>query len=46
MKFEYKNPIKIYFGNDVFEKIPDLCERKKVLLVYGGGSIKKTGVYD
>ena len=46
MKFEYKNPIKFYFGNDVFEKIPDLCEGKKVLLVYGGGSIKKTGVYD
>lgn len=46
MKFEYQNPIKFYFGNDVFEKIPDLCKGKKVLLVYGGGSIKKIGVYD
>lgn len=46
MKFEYQNPIKFYFGNDVFKKIPDLCKGKKVLLVYGGGSIKKIGVYD
>lgn len=46
MKFEYHNPIKFHFGTDVFEQIPRLCEGKKVMLVYGGGSIKKTGVYD
>ncbi len=46
MKFEYHNPIKFYFGSDVFEKIPELCKGKKVLLVYGGGSVKKTGVYN
>lgn len=45
MKFDYYNPIKFSFGTDVFGKIPKLCEGKKVLLVYGGGSIKKTGVY-
>lgn len=46
MKFEYHNPVKFRFGTDVFEEIPKLCEGHKVLLVYGGGSIKKTGVYD
>lgn len=46
MKFEYHNPIKFYFGTDVFDKIPQICEGHKVLLVYGGGSIKKTGVYN
>ncbi len=46
MKFQYHNPIKFSFGNDVFDEIPELCQGKKVLLVYGGGSIKTTGVYD
>lgn len=46
MKFDYYNPIKFSFGTDVFEQIPKLCESKKVMLVYGGGSIKRTGVYD
>lgn len=46
MQFEYHNPIKFHFGTDVFEQIPRLCEGKKVMLVYGGGSIKTIGVYD
>ena len=46
MKFEYHNPIKFRFGMEVFDQIPKLCEGRKVLLVYGGGSIKSTGVYD
>lgn len=46
MKFEYHNPIKFYFGTDVFEKIPQLCDGRKVMLVYGGGSIKETGIYE
>lgn len=46
MKFEYHNPIKFHFGTDVFEKIPQLCDGRKVMLVYGGGSIKETGIYE
>ncbi len=46
MQFEYHNPIKFQFGTEVFEQIPKLCAGKKVLLVYGGGSIKTTGVYE
>lgn len=46
MQFEYHNPIKFQFGTEVFQQIPQLCAGKKVLLVYGGGSIKTTGVYE
>jgi NADP-dependent alcohol dehydrogenase len=45
--FVYKNPVKIIFGkgriSQVAEEVP---QNAKVLLTYGGGSIKKTGVYD
>ncbi len=45
--FEYKNPVKIIFGRESIAKIADELPRNaKVLLTYGGGSIKKTGVYD
>ncbi len=46
--FEYYNPTKLYFGPDALEglhhELPKYGER--VLLVYGGGSIKKSGLYD
>ncbi len=45
MKFQYHNPIKFYFGTDVFEQIPTLCAGRRVMLVYGGGSVKENGVY-
>ncbi len=45
--FEYKNPVKIIFGKDTIPKVADeLPKNAKILLTYGGGSIKKTGVYD
>ena len=45
--FEYKNPVKIIFGKGSIPKVADeVSENSKVLLIYGGGSIKKTGVYD
>lgn len=46
--FIYDIPTKLYFGRDQIEKLPDLINRfgKKVLLTYGGGSIKKIGLYD
>jgi NADP-dependent alcohol dehydrogenase len=45
--FEFKNPVKILFGKG---QIKCLCNEvpkdQKVLLVYGGGSIFKNGVYN
>lgn len=46
--FTYKNPTKLIFGKNQLEslktEIPPFGD--KVLLVYGGGSIKKNGLYD
>lgn len=45
--FEYKNPVKIIFGKRTIPKVADeIPKNSKILLIYGGGSIKKTGVYD
>jgi len=46
--FIYSNPTKLYFGNDSLKYLNTELPRygKKVLLVYGGGSIKKIGLYD
>ncbi|ARI76715.1 iron-containing alcohol dehydrogenase [Halobacillus mangrovi] len=46
--FTYYNPTKLIFGKDQVTQLPDQLPAgtKKVLLVYGGGSIKKNGVYD
>jgi len=45
--FEYKNPVKIIFGKETILKVADeIPENARVLMTYGGGSIKKTGVYD
>lgn len=45
--FEYKNPVKIIFGKDTISEIAnEVPKNAKILLTYGGGSIKKNGVYD
>lgn len=45
--FEFKNPTKILFGKDQIAKLTEeIPENAKVLLLYGGGSIKKNGVYE
>ena len=47
--FTYSYPVKVYFGKDTTETALT-TELKKygknVLLAYGGGSVKKNGVYD
>lgn len=46
--FIYDIPTKVYFGQGYLSELPKelkLCGNK-VLLTYGGGSIKKTGLYD
>lgn len=46
--FEYNIPTKVAFGRGQIKKLPGyvLEYGKKVLLVYGGGSIKRIGIYD
>ena len=45
--FEFKNPTKIIFGKDTIDKLnQEIPEDAKVLMLYGGGSIKKNGIYD
>jgi NADP-dependent alcohol dehydrogenase len=45
--FEYYNPVRVVFGKRTISKIADLIGRdKKIMLLYGGGSIKKNGVYN
>lgn len=45
--FEFKNPTKILFGKGQIEKLSqEIPQDAKILLLYGGGSIKKNGVYD
>jgi alcohol dehydrogenase YqhD (iron-dependent ADH family) len=46
--FTYWNPTKLIFGKNQLEQLKNEVPQygKKVLLVYGGGSIKKNGLYD
>ncbi|MCH6269393.1 iron-containing alcohol dehydrogenase [Neobacillus citreus] len=46
--FIFQNPTKLIFGKDQLQQLKVEVPRygKKVLLVYGGGSIKRTGLYD
>lgn len=47
MNFSYVNPTKIFFGQKQIAAIKEaIPSDQKVLVVYGGGSIKKNGVYD
>ncbi|HSJ68211.1 MAG TPA: iron-containing alcohol dehydrogenase [Anditalea sp.] len=45
--FQFKNPTKILFGKGQIANISkELHMNQKILMLYGGGSIKKNGVYD
>ena len=47
MNYTYFNPTSIEFGTDKIKSIVNYIDKKlKVLVVYGGGSIKKNGVYE
>lgn len=44
--FSYQNATRIVFGKDQISELAHLVPKdKKVLLIYGGGSIKRNGVY-
>lgn len=45
--FQFKNPTKILFGKGQIENLSkEIPQNAKILLLYGGGSIKKNGIYD
>lgn len=45
--FDYQTPTRLIFGRGVIGKLPSVMAQfgKKVLLTYGGGSIKRIGLY-
>ncbi|MBQ9678714.1 MAG: iron-containing alcohol dehydrogenase [Prevotella sp.] len=46
--FDYMTPTRLIFGKESIQKLPEVMRPlgKRVLLTYGGGSIKKLGLYD
>ncbi len=45
--FQYANPTRVCFGEDQIAKLPELIPAgSRLLVLYGGGSIKQNGVYD
>lgn len=46
--FTYCNPTKLYFGEDSLSALSSELKKygKNIVLVYGGGSIKRNGIYD
>ena len=46
--FTFSNPTKLYFGDESLQNLNTELQKygSNVLLVYGGGSIKKNGIYD
>ncbi|MGE5568005.1 MAG: iron-containing alcohol dehydrogenase [Rhodospirillales bacterium] len=45
--FEYRNPVKILFGKGQISKIgAEIPAGARILMTYGGGSIKRNGVYE
>lgn len=46
--FTYCNPTRIHFGEDSLKHLNEELTNygQNILLTYGGGSIKKSGLYD
>lgn len=48
--FDYYNPTKVVFGTYIYSRTPELIKEhykgSKILITYGGGSIKQNGIYD
>ncbi|MBW8361137.1 MAG: iron-containing alcohol dehydrogenase [Kaistella sp.] len=45
--FKYRNPTKILFGKGQIENLStEIPANSKILMLYGGGSIKKNGIYE
>lgn len=47
INFDFKNPTKLIFGENTIAKIgEEIPKDAKILVLYGGGSIKKNGIYE
>lgn len=49
MNFQYYTPTKVIFGKGTLDQVGEEVKAfggKKVLIHYGGGSVKRTGVLD
>ncbi len=47
--FEIINPVRVVFGKEQWSRLPELLKAenaRKVMVVYGGGSVKKIGLFD
>ena len=46
--FDYQTPTRLIFGRDVVAGLPEVMRPfgRRILLTYGGGSIKRIGLYD
>ncbi|MCQ2239117.1 MAG: iron-containing alcohol dehydrogenase [Bacteroidaceae bacterium] len=46
--FTFQNPTRLHFGKESLGKLSEELQNygPKVMLTYGGGSIKKNGIYD
>jgi NADP-dependent alcohol dehydrogenase len=44
--FEFHNPTRIVFGENKIDSLDSLLPDKRILLLYGQGSILKNGTYD
>jgi NADP-dependent alcohol dehydrogenase len=45
--FEFYNPVRVVFGKNTIGQLSNLCSSySKIMVAYGGGSIKANGVYD
>lgn len=45
--FEFQNATHVYFGRNALDAIPaEVADAHTVMITYGGGSVKRTGVYD
>jgi len=46
--FKYSNPTTLYFGKDALNALRDELKQygPTIMLSYGGGSIKRNGIYD
>lgn len=43
LNFEYYCPTRIVFGKGTIARLSDLIDKsQKILMIYGGGSVKKT----
>ena len=47
LNFEFRNPVKILFGKGQIAKVAsEIPAGARILMTYGGGSIKQNGVYE